>query len=329
MSSSADSEDVDIAATVERIPVICGPTASGKSAMAMWLSLRRGIVIVSADSRQIYRGFDIGTAKPTRDERQKVPHRGIDVVEPTERYSAADWAALASRAIREALSSGRIPVVVGGTGFYIGALFKPLWAQPAMDPDRRLRIQQLLDSASTEELRRWCETLDPARAHNGRAQLIRAIEVALLTGQRLTELHVEHARPPAYGASYLLVDPGLELASRIADRASAMFDAGWPDEVRELVAAVPEDAPAWNATGYAIVRQYVRGEIARAAALERVVIATRQYAKRQRTWFRHQLVGERVQRLVPPPDAPGWQEAVDRWITEATTGMSIAQERVR
>ena len=123
MSSSAVSEDAD-AGPLATIPVICGPTASGKSAIAMWLSLRREIVVINADSRQIYRGFDVGTAKPTVDERARVPHRGIDVIEPTERYSAAEWVAAAQRAIAEATAIGRIPLVVGGTGFYIGALFQ-------------------------------------------------------------------------------------------------------------------------------------------------------------------------------------------------------------
>lgn len=317
MSSSAVSEGAE--SPLLTIPVICGPTASGKSAIAMWLSLRREILVIGADSRQIYRGFDLGTAKPTPDEQRRVPHRGLNVVEPGERYSAADFATLAQRAIQEALASGRLPVVVGGTGFYLGALFRPLWAEPPLDPERRAAMQNALASESTEELRRWCATLDPARAHLGRAQLLRAIEVALLTGERLSELHVAHARPSTYRPSYLLVDPGMELSARIAARASAMLDAGWADEVRHLIDAVPADAPAWNATGYGVVREYVRGDSDRDTTLERVLIETRQYAKRQRTWFRHQLERDRVQRLVP--NASGWQETVDRWITEVEATM--------
>lgn len=293
----------------------------------MWLSLRREILVISADSRQIYRGFDVGTAKPSHDERAKVPHSGVDVVDPVGRYSAAEWVALAQRSIRDALSVGRLPVVVGGTGFYVSALFRPLWAQPALDPERRAAIQAALAESSVDELRRWCEALDPSRAHLGRAQLLRAIEVALLTGERLSELHVAHARPPMYQPSYLLVDPGMELPSRIVTRATAMLDAGWVEEVRHLIDTVPEHAPAWNATGYGVVRQYVRGELDRSTALDRVVIETRQYAKRQRTWFRHQLARERVQRLVP--GASGWQEVVDRWITEAGATMSVTPERAR
>ncbi len=285
----------------------------------MWLSLRREIVVISADSRQIYRGFDIGTAKPSREDQARVPHRGVDVAEPHERYSAHQWAELARHAVQEAVASGRIPIVVGGTGFYMAALFRPLWAQPELDPELRLALQGELAQLSVEELRRWCVALDPARAHLGRAQLLRAVEVALITGERLSDLHVVHARPATYRASYLLVDPGLELPARIVTRAASMLDGGWEDEVRRLIADVAPDAPAWNATGYDVIRRLVQGELDRAAALDRVVIETRQYAKRQRTWFRHQLAGRAVQRLVS--SAPGWQETVDRWITEIEATM--------
>lgn len=297
------------------IPVICGPTGSGKSAVAMWLSLRREILVISADSRQIYRGFDLGTAKPSPADLERVPHRGIDVADPAERYSAAEWVAMAQRAIGEAYLEGRLPIVVGGTGFYMGALFRPLFSEPPLDAKRRTDVQAALDAVDTDELRRWCAALDPARAHLGRTQLLRAVEVALLTGQRISELHASNARPGLYRPSYLLVDPGSELQTRITSRASAMLDAGWPEEVQSLMESVPAGAPAWNASGYGVVRELVRGEIDRAAALERIVIETRQYAKRQRTWFRHQLQQDDVRRL--NPGESGWQEVVESWITKA------------
>ena len=295
------------------IPVICGPTASGKSSLAMWLSLRREITVISADSRQIYRRFDIGTAKPTTDEQRRVPHRGIDLVEPTARYSAADWSAMATAAIDEALAKGRIPVIVGGTGFYIASLVKPLFMEPEINRDHRDGLQGALAGADTETLRRWCTLLDPPRAHLGRVQLLRALEVVMLTGQRLSDLHIERARQGSIEPCYLLVDPGVELAGRIARRVQEMLDAGWMDEVRALIDTVPPDAPAWKATGYDVLRQVVLGEMEPATARERVVIDTRQYAKRQRTWFRHQLDEGAVTRV--SPTASGWQEVVDRWIT--------------
>lgn len=299
------------------VPVICGPTAAGKSAVTMWLAERFPILVISADSRQIYRRFDVGTAKPGAEERLRVPHRGIDVADASERFSAAQWVALAQRAIGEAHASGRIPVIVGGTGFYVGALFRPLWLEPPMDSMRRAGIQDAIAPLNTDELRRWCESLDPARAHLGRAQLIRAIEVALLTGERLSEMHVARARPAAYHGDYLLVDPGPELTARITRRTSEMFAAGWLEEVRHLMQSVPSDAPAWHATGYDVVRQLVQGELDRDTATERIVIETRQYAKRQRTWFRHQLPREQVRRLVPVL-GEDWQTVAAGWMTAMT-----------
>lgn len=326
MSSSGDSAGAD--EPLVDVPVICGPTASGKSAIAIWLAGRRPIQIISADSRQVYRGFDIGTAKPTPAERARVPHRGIDVADPGERYSAAQWAALADAAIAEARDAGRIPLVVGGTGFYIGALLRPLWAEPPLDPARRGALQRLLASLDTAELRRWCASLDPPRSHLGRAQLLRAVEIALLSGERLSAMHLQRRRPRRWRGSYLVVDPGTALAPRITRRAQAMFDGGWPDEVRRLAAEVPAEAPAWKATGYTVVREYVEGAIDRTEALERVVIETRQYAKRQRTWFRHQLARDRVERIAP--DASGWQERVERWIGRIAGDASVERtERAR
>lgn len=296
--------------------VVTGPTAAGKSALAFALAARHDATIVSADSRQVYRRFDIGTAKPSAEERERVPHRGIDVVDPTERYSAARWAVDAERWIDEARRAEREVLVVGGTGFYLRALFSPLFAEPALDPARRLELQRELGSLATPDLRRWCERLDPSRAHLGRAQLLRAIEVALLTGERLSDLHARPVRAPRFRARYLVVDPGPLLADRIEQRVDRMFDAGWGDEVGGLMNGVPEDAPAWNAAGYEAVRDQLRGLVAPAAARERVIIETRQYAKRQRTWMRHQLDAALVTRI--DPTAPDALERAERWWSGAT-----------
>ena len=296
--------------------VVTGPTAAGKSALALALAARHDATIVSADSRQVYRRFDIGTAKPSAEERERVPHRGIDVVDPTERYSAARWAVDAERWIDEARRAEREVLVVGGTGFYLRALFSPLFAEPALDPARRLELQRELGSLATPDLRRWCERLDPSRAHLGRAQLLRAIEVALLTGERLSDLHARPVRAPRFRARYLVGDPGPLLADRIEQRVDRMFDAGWGDEVGGLMNGVPEDAPAWNAAGYEAVRDQLRGLVAPAAARERVIIETRQYAKRQRTWMRHQLDAALVTRI--DPTAPDALERAERWWSGAT-----------
>jgi tRNA dimethylallyltransferase len=231
--------------------VICGPTAAGKTALALALAGEADLVVINADSRQIYRGFDIGTAKPTAFERQRVPHRCVDLAEPEMRFTAYAWAAEAETAIRAARREGHVPVVVGGAGFYIRALVHPV-------------------SASA-----------PAG----------------------TARYVTH---------YLVADPGSVLRDRIALRTVRMLEEGWAEEVASLVARIPPDAPAWQASGYVAVRDFVAGAISRETAIERVVISTRQYAKRQRTWFRHQLPAERTTRL--NPDDPGAVHAAVDWM---------------
>ncbi len=289
---------------VAELVVITGPTAAGKSAIAMALAKRAGATIVSADSRQVYAGFDIGTSKPTREERAHVRHEGVDVARPDERWSAALWADAATGWIEGARAAGRPVIVVGGTGFYIKALLAPLAAAPALDPVRRGALADVLAALSTNELRRWTTQLDPARAHLGRTQLLRAVETVLLSGARLSDSFVTPSRMAVWSVRYLVVDPGPVLATRIVQRVDAMLAAGWVDEVRTLVSRVGGAVPAWNACGYEVLRAHVAGTVPLAAARERVIIATRQYAKRQRTWMRHQLPESAVTRLDPTtPDA--------------------------
>jgi tRNA dimethylallyltransferase len=297
-SSAASAAGKADAAGAPPLRVICGPTAAGKSRIALALAERHRAAIVSADSRQVYRGFDVGTAKPSAAERACVPHYGIDVAEPTLRFSAAEWAAAAEGWIADARAEGREVVVVGGTGFYLRALFDPLFAAPAVNAARRERLEAFLAPLAVSELRRWCERLDPPRAHLGRAQLLRSVETALLVGRRLSDLHRASARAPRHTARYLVVDPGPTLGEWIAARVEAMLDAGWVEEARALADLVPPDAPAWKASGYGVVRRLAAGEIGRTEAARLVTVETRQYAKRQRTWFRHQLSGE-VTRVDP------------------------------
>jgi tRNA dimethylallyltransferase len=262
----------------------------------MELARHSGRAIISADSRQIYRHFDIGTAKPSVLERETVPHYGVDIIDATERYSAHAWATDAASWISAARDAGRDALIVGGTGFYIRALVEPLAPAPSVDSGRRRLLEAWFDSQHTESLRRWCLRLDPSRAQLGRTQLIRAVETALLTGTRLGDAHAaqQHTATDAKALAvhYLVVDPGVSLGERIRSRVHAMVEHGWPDEVRALMERVPTDAPGWLASGYGVMRQHVLGEVRRDEAIERIVIETRQYAKRQRTWFRHQLSGD-------------------------------------
>ena len=293
------------------LPVICGPTASGKSALALHLAEHVGASIISADSRQVYRGFDIGTAKPDAVEQSRVPHYGIDVAEPDERYTAADWAESVPRWNGVIESEGRKPLLVGGTGFYLRALFEPLFDEPDIDPERRTSLRDFLSAFPAAEVRRWCEVIDPSRASLGRAQHERALEVALITGRRISDLHLERSRAPVLTARYLLLDPGPSLATAIETRVERMLASGWLDEVRSLAERVDPMARAWTATGYDVIRRVVTGELTLDAARDVVVIATRQYAKRQRTWFRHQLAGESVLRI--DPGAPDVFERAVEW----------------
>jgi len=297
MNSTADSG-------VAELRVICGPTAAGKSAIAMALAERVGASIISADSRQVYRGFDIGTAKPGVEDRRRIPHHGVDMTEPTGRYTAADWAADVPGWLGEIRAAGRQPVIVGGTGFYLRALFDPLFDEPALDEGRRDALRRYLATLDAADVRRWCEALDPPRAALGRTQWERAIEVAILSGVPISAWHRARPRAAMLTARYLVVDPGAVLQAAIASRVDTMLGAGWVEEVRGLREVVPASARAWTATGYQVIRDVVEGSRDLSSARDEVVIRTRQYAKRQRTWFRHQMAGLQVTPLDPrAPDA--------------------------
>lgn len=301
----------------DKLRIICGPTAAGKSDLALELCERYNAAIVSADSRQIYCEFNVGTAKPTREECARVTHYGIDVAEPEERYSAARWA---NEAIGWTESAGEIDkeaVVVGGTGLYIKALVEPLFDAPDQDPLQRAQLELELATMSVDDLRRWCDELDPARAHLGRTQLLRAIETALLSGSRISDLHSRHKALKEIEAddqkpAYLVVDPGTALATKIEARVEKMLGAGWADEVRELMRTVSPDAPAWKASGYMVMRDHVEGALDLSSATQRVIIETRQYAKRQRTWFRNQLPAPAVT-YVNPDDPHALTIAREWW----------------
>jgi tRNA dimethylallyltransferase len=296
------------------IRIICGPTAAGKSGLALRLAEEHGLTIVSADSRQIYREFDIGTAKPSVAERSRVPHRCIDVAEPQERWSAFRWASDAAAAIDE-LGEDRV-LVVGGTGLYLQALVHPMAEQPGLDPERREVVAQMIGDWPLERLRQWATQLDPKRAHLGRTQLLRVIEVALLTGRRLSDL-IDSAdmKRPSRPARWLVVDPGDVLQERIAARLDQMLAGGWIDEARALARRHPDEAPAWKACGYRVARSIALGEEGLDAGRQAILVHTRQYAKRQRTWFRHQLPEEGVTRLDPRDERA---EAIvrDWWASE-------------
>ena len=294
--------------------IIVGPTAAGKSAIAMHLAERRGLAIVSADSRQIYRGFNIGTAKPSDHDQRCVPHYGIDVVAAQERYSAHRWSNDAALWCTAARASGREPLLVGGTGFYVRAFVTPLHELPTLDESRRAALATWLTRQDGALIEKWVQRLDPARAPLGRTQHVRAIETAVIAGVRISDAIAKPSliTPRDANVRYLVVDPGISLSARIALRVEQMLARGWWQEVRELSASVPADAPAWNACGYGVLREAIEGIRSREDAIQRVVIETRQYAKRQRTWNRHQLPAQHVT-LLDSSAADATTRALEWW----------------
>lgn len=272
--------------------VITGPTGVGKTRVATALARRAAVEIVSADSRQLYRGLDIGTAKPSAAERAAAAYHGLDLIAPAERYSAGRYAAEAGGWIAGIVARGNLPLVVGGTGFYLKALFEGLFSEPPLDAARRRRLGAALRRLDRAALGRWAARLDPAFRGGGAQRAARAVEVALLAGRPLSEWQrAAPARPSGLEPWYaVLTLPRPALAARIAERTRAMLEAGLVAEVRGLlVAGVPRDAPGLSGVGYREVLAHLDGALAAEQLAPQIAAATRRYAKRQETWLRHQL----------------------------------------
>ncbi len=271
--------------------VIVGPTAAGKTALAIRLAQSLDGEIVSADSRQIYRGLDIGTAKPNRIERSLVPHHLIDVADPLEPWSLVDYKAAALEAIRDIQARRRLPFLVGGTGQYIWAVLEG-WAPPPRAEDDRFRRRLEVYGAEhgSEALHRRLEQVDPERAaaidpRNVR-RVIRALEIFALTGVPPSRMRVR--RPPPFASLILgLTRPRSELFSRIDARIDTMLEAGWVEETRSLMdQGLKPDSPTLSAIGYREIVMYLRGEKSLEEAIEEVRRKTKQFVRRQRTWFK-------------------------------------------
>jgi tRNA dimethylallyltransferase len=276
---------------VARTPVLVGPTAVGKTAVALALLAHWPLEVVSADSRQVYRRLDIGTAKPTRKERARLPHHGVDVIDPGSRYSAGLFARDAAGWIDEIQSRGRLPVVVGGTGLYVRALAHGLFREPALDPGRRRSLDAWTACLEPLELLRWAGRLDPGFRGGGRQRAARAVEVALLTGRPLSHWQ-EAARADGTIEPWyvVLTAPRPVLNQRILQRANEMVRRGLIEEVAAVLAeGHPPTAPGLDGIGVREAVEYLHGQRTRATVAEAIALSTRQYAKRQQTWFRHQL----------------------------------------
>ena len=275
--------------------VIVGPTASGKSALAVELAERLGGEVLACDSTQVYRGFDIGTAKPTAAERRGIPHHLLDLVEPGEIFHAGEYRRRALAVLEDLAKRGRLPIFTVGTGLYLRALIEGLCEAPPRSEDLRARLLRRTDERGPGYLHRMLDRLDPAAgeriAPRDIPKMIRAIEVRLLSGTPISALHragqtgLEGYRAIKIG----LMPPREALYARIARRLEVMVDAGWIEEVRRLLASgVAADAKPFDFIGYREWREYLSGELTREQAIERIQQSTRRYAKRQITWFRRE-----------------------------------------
>jgi tRNA dimethylallyltransferase len=276
-----------------RVPVVVGPTAVGKTAVALALAAVWPLEVISADSRQVYRRLDIGTAKPSRKERARVPHHGVDVVDPGSRYSAGHFARDAEGWLGDIRARGRLPVVVGGTGLYVRAFAEGLFHEPALDPARRRSLDAFTARLEPLELLRWAGRLDPGFRGGGRQRAARAIEVALLSGWPLSHWQLEARARGAIQPWYVVLTvPRPVLQQRIARRAEEMVRRGLIEEVASVLAEGHEPgAPGLAGIGIWEAVEYLHGGRPRASVADAIAVSTRQYAKRQQTWFRHQLDG--------------------------------------
>jgi tRNA dimethylallyltransferase len=301
--------------------VLVGPTAIGKTAVALALAAHLPIEVVSADSRQIYRRLDIGTAKPTRRERQRVPHHGVDVVDPGERFSAGRFAREAAGWIEDIRARGRLPLLVGGTGFYVRALAEGLFVEPALDRERRRALEHWVLGLAPAELIRWASRLDPGFGGGGRQRASRAIEIALLTGHPLTEWH-RRARGEGTVAPWYVVlsAPRPVLHQRIRVRAEEMVRRGLIEEVAAVLSEGHQAlAPGLDSVGIREAVDYLHGRRSRESVADAITISTRQYAKRQETWFRHQLREPVVTLDATRPPEELAEEIAHLWAGRATS----------
>ncbi len=276
-----------------RTPVLVGPTGIGKTAVAFALAAHWPLEVISADSRQVYRLLDIGTAKPPRRWLARVPHHGLDLVWPGERYSAGRFAHEAPGWIAGVLARGRMPIVVGGTGLYVRALAEGLFREPPLDLERRHALERFARGLAPIELVRWAGRLDPGFKGGGRQRALRAIEVVLLTGRPLgywqAAARVQGAIAPWY---VRLTAPRAVLHQRIKVRAEEMVRRGLIEETAAVLAeGYPAEGPGLDAIGPREAVEYLQGRRTRESVAEAITVATRRYAKRQETWFRHQLEG--------------------------------------
>lgn len=287
-----------------KLLVIAGPTASGKTALAVQLAQRTNAEIISADSQQVYRHFDLGMAKPSRDELAAVPHHLVDVVEPTEDFSAKRFADLADAAIADLRARGKNVIVCGGTGLYLRVLLHGAVEAPSRDEALRADLEKL----ESEALHAKLKAVDPVTAEKlpvpDRVRIIRALEIHTLTGKPASVHRQEHSfAPDRYEYDLLVLNPTRdEVYAAINARTQRMFDAGLVEETRALVDRGFRSTAPMRAVGYAQALQVIDGELSVEQAVSDTAQATRHFAKRQFTWFKK----EKGARFVTVAEALKW-----------------------
>lgn len=273
---------------------LMGPTAAGKSDLALELARRLPFEIISVDSAQVYRGMDIGTSKPDQHIRDEIPHHLIDIRDPANRYSAAEFRQDALKVMEQISRRGRIPLLVGGTMLYFKALKEGLAGMPSANPRVRQKILDMASEQGWPAVHARLATVDPAaaaRIHpNDPQRLQRALEIYEVTGQPMSEMHTGEHEPLPYRLCELAIMPEdrAELHRRISERFAAMIDAGFIDEVRRLHdrGDLDEELPAIRAVGYRQAWQFLENRITSQTMIEKAVVATRRLAKHQMTWLR-------------------------------------------
>ena len=277
----------------QKVIVICGPTASGKTALSIELAKKINGEIVSCDSMQIYKEMDIGTAKPTKEEMQEIPHYMINTIFPNERYSVADYKKDAKKAIREIIKKGKVPIIVGGTGLYVDSLIYEIeYPDIKFDEKYRQELEEQVRKDGLEKLYNKAKKIDPEAmlkiSSNDKKRILRVLEIYKATGKTKTEQERKsREKEPEFDyLVYGLNMPREKLYERINLRVDIMIKQGLIKEVEEIYKKYNEFPTAMQGLGYKEVVEYLEGHLTKEEMIEKIKLETRRYAKRQMTWFR-------------------------------------------
>ncbi len=275
-----------------KVIVIGGPTASGKTALSIELAKKINGEIVSADSMQIYKEMDIGTAKPDEDEKQNIKHYMLDFISPEVRYSVADYKKDAKKCIREIVGKGKTPIVVGGTGLYIDSLIYEIeYPEIEVDLQYRKQLENLIEKEGLEKLYENAKKIDPQAmekiSQNDKKRILRVLEIYHQTGKTKTELEKESKKEPEFDYRMFAIDMDREhLYEKINKRVDIMIEKGLIEEVKNIYKKYEKMPTSLQALGYKEIVEYIEGKLTKEEAIEKIKLESRRYAKRQLTWFR-------------------------------------------